>query len=150
MTMGTPTRNRLPPHPPSNSASASSFTDNKEHTIGYSSHAIGTPNRQPNARRSLRCGGAQRKVRRGTMGLAPESKSKPFLPPSYSATSNEHTEVEETINATRETAVEPESFSQGSIDSVEGTAMKSRIQAIKKIIDNLVREKIELSISRPH
>ena len=151
MTMGTPTRNRLPPHPPSNSASASSYTDDEDNTIGYSSYAVGTPSRRPKSRRSLSCGGAQRKVRRRTMGLAQEpAKSKPLLPPSYSAAAPpcEAQEADIQTSTKRESIQEPESFSQGSMDSVDGVAMKSRIQAMQRRIDNLEREKMELSMAK--
>mmetsp|Transcript_24067 Transcript_24067/g.49180 ORF Transcript_24067/g.49180 Transcript_24067/m.49180 type:complete len:930 (+) Transcript_24067:134-2923(+) len=150
MSLGTPTRNRLPPHP--SSSSASSFVEDEETaTIGYSSITAGTPSRRPKARRSLSCGGAQRKVRRRTMGLSSEQvKPKPLLPPSYpfnqtSATNDEADPVEP---SKAELNTEPEGFSYGGMDSVEGAAMKSRIQAMQKRIDNLEREKMELSMSK--
>jgi len=174
--VGTPTRGRKPPPlPPSHSSG--SHHGEEETTIGHGSYSLGTgtPTRRGKSRSSI--GGAQRRVRRRT-SLAPsdvppqkpseqprKSKPKPLLPPSYPS-SNERShgkiEVEEPqqqqpqppLSSEREVVIEqqssqpPPAFSQESIESVDSVAMKSRNQVMQQRIENLEREKMELSMSK--
>jgi kinesin family protein C1 len=167
-----------PAHPPSNSSSSYDEDEVGAGTTtigGGMMMAAGTPSRsgRSKVRRSLSGGGAQRKVRRRT-SLAPdqhppamamqqngERKSKAMmLPPSYPTHSNssgtnnnERMEVDEQYNQLPPAATEQPSsssfhHSQESIESVDSVAMRSRLHAMQIRIDNLEREKMELSMSK--